>query len=652
MKQKLALTFLLVALVLFGLAGAVGVIVGKNGKDYSQIVLAHQTYTAETIPFKRGQITDRNGTVLAANEAVYNLILDPSVITSSEKILNPTLDALAECFGYDRTELENLVNADPNRSYIRYTKRMSEADRDRFLAKEAEINANKEIKEKIDGVWFETEYKRVYPYSTLACDLIGFASEDGSSGSYGIEQYYNDDLAGIPGRKYGSINEDSNAETVTRDAVDGNTVVSTIDVNLQSIVENQIKLFNEKIGSKNTAVVVMNPNNAEVLAMASYPYYDLNDPSDLSISGYFTEEQMNAMTDDERMETLNEIWKNYVTQTTYEPGSTAKPLTIAAGLESGKLSTADSYLCDGGWDIPNGGGRINCHNHAGHGVLDVKGAIVESCNDALMQIGWQMGAETFCSYQPVFGLGERTGIDLPGEDYGILQSAENMSEVDLATNSFGQNFNVTMIQIAAAYCSLINGGEYYTPRVVKEVLSADGSVVETNEKTLVRETISESTSEFLRDAMLAMVDSQSSWSAAVPGYKIGGKTGTAQKQPRSENKYIVSFCTFVPTDDPQYFMMVLIDEPNVPDQSTGGHATTLTHDLWVDMLPYLNLYPDRTDGAEETEALPAESPLQKPIENPVAPESEAAAAVPTQEAGQENGNPDSYANGIFQGQEE
>ena len=198
MKQKLALTFLLVALVLFGLAVAVGVIVGKNGKDYSQIVLAHQTYTAETIPFKRGQITDRNGTVLAANEAVYNLILDPSVITSSEKILNPTLDALAECFGYDRTELENLVNADPNRSYIRYTKRMSEADRDRFLAKEAEINDNKKIKEKIDGVWFETEYKRVYPYSTLACDLIGFASEDGSSGSYGIEQYYNDDLAGIP----------------------------------------------------------------------------------------------------------------------------------------------------------------------------------------------------------------------------------------------------------------------------------------------------------------------------------------------------------------------------------------------------------------------------------------------------------------------
>ena len=186
MKQKLALTFLLVALVLFGLAVAVGVIVGKNGKDYSQIVLAHQTYTAETIPFKRGQITDRNGTVLAANEAVYNLILDPSVITSSEKILNPTLDALAECFGYDRTELENLVNADPNRSYIRYTKRMSEADRDRFLAKEAEINDNKEIKGKMDGVWFETEYKRVYPYSTLACDLIGFASEDGSSGSYGI----------------------------------------------------------------------------------------------------------------------------------------------------------------------------------------------------------------------------------------------------------------------------------------------------------------------------------------------------------------------------------------------------------------------------------------------------------------------------------
>ncbi|MCD2491283.1 penicillin-binding protein 2 [Lacrimispora sp. NSJ-141] len=608
MKQKLALTFILVALVLFGLAIAVGIIGKQKGGDYGRTVLAQQTYTADTIPFKRGEITDRNGTVLAANEAVYNLILDPSVITADENITGPTLDALVECYGYDRTELEKLINENPNKRYIRYEKRMSEEKRDKFLAKETEINENLKIKDKIDGVWFETEYKRIYPYSSLACDLIGFASEDGSLGSYGMEQYYNDTLAGVPGRRYGSINEDSDAEQVTRDAVDGNTVVSTIDVNLQSIVENQIKLFNEKIGSKNTAVIVMNPNNGEVLAMASYPYFDLNNPSDMSVSGYYTQEQIDAMSEDERTDAQNEIWKNFITQTTYEPGSTAKPLTIAAGLEEGSLKTTDTYMCDGGEDIA-GGGRINCHKLSGHGQLDVKGAIVESCNDALMHIGWQIGKDTFCKYQPIFGLGDRTGIDLPGEEYGILKNKEDMSDIDLATNSFGQNFNVTVIQMAAAYCSVINGGSYYTPHVVREVLSPEGSVVESKEKTLVRETVSESTSDFLKTAMLAMVDEQTTYSTVVPGYEIGGKTGTAEKQPRSEEKYAVSFCSFVPASNPEYFMMVVIDEPNVENQSAGGHATTLTHDLWVDILPYLNLFPTRSTGEEETTT---ESPLQEP----------------------------------------
>lgn len=661
MKQKLALTFFLVALVLFGLAVCVGIIGGKKGEEYQRTVLAQQTYSSDTIPFKRGEITDRNGTVLAANEAVYNLILDPSVITSDEDITGPTLDALVECYGYDRAQLEAVINANPNRRYIRYEKRMSEESRDKFLAKEAEINDNMEIKDKISGVWFETEYKRVYPYSTLACDLIGFASEDGSAGSYGIEQYYNDELAGVPGRKYGSINEDSNAEEVARDAIDGNTVVSTIDVNLQSIVENQIKLFNENIGSKNTAVIVMNPNNGEVLAMASYPYYDLNNPSDLSVSGYYTEEQINAMSEEERLENLNEIWKNFITQTTYEPGSTAKPLTIAAGLEEGKLKTTDTYMCDGGEDVA--GGHINCHKVSGHGLLDVQGAIVESCNDALMHIGWQIGKEVFCKYQPIFGLGDRTGIDLPGEEYGILQSEENMGEVDLATNSFGQNFNATVIQMAAAYCSLINGGNYYTPHVVREVLSPDGSVVDSIDKTLVRETVSESTSEFLKTAMLAMVDNQGSYSTAISGYEIGGKTGTAEKQPRSEKKYVVSFATFVPASNPEYFMMVVIDEPNVPDQSAGGHATTLTHDLWVDILPYLNLFPTRDTGEEETPS--TENVLQEPDpenqggnpedpENPAGEEPEgenpeAGAQDPNENPeGEEPGEEGAYPGGIFQ----
>lgn len=619
MKKKLALTFLLVALVLIGLSVAVGFIGKEKGEEYGQRVLAQQTVSSGTIPFRRGEITDRNGTVLATNEPVYNLILDPSVIGSGENVKGPTLDLLVECYGYDRAELEKLMTDQPNSRYIRYALWMSEEERDRFLARETEINDNLEIKDKIDGVWFETEYKRIYPYSTLACDLIGFSSKDGASGSYGLEQYYNDRLAGISGRTYQYINEDSEAEQVIRDAVDGQTIVSTIDVNLQTIAEEQIRKFNEEIGSKNTAVVVMNPNNGEVLAMASYPYFDLNDPSDLTVSGYYTEEAVAAMSEQERKDALAGLWANYVTQSLYEPGSTAKPLTIAAGLEEGKLAESNTYYCDGGWDYAEGK-RISCHRLSGHGELDLEGAIVESCNDALIQIGQQIGKEVFCKYQPIFGLGSRTGIDLPGEENGILKKEEDMSEIDLVTNSFGQNFDATVIQMAAAHCSLINGGHYYTPHVVKEIRNPDGSVAETMDKTLVRETISESTSEFLKKAMTAMVDEQRPWSTAIPGYEIGGKTGTAEKLPRKDRKYVVSFTSFLPASDPEYFMMVVIDEPNVEDQSTGGHATNLTRSLWEAIIPYLNLFPTRdtgeTPGGEASPETPAETANQTNGENP------------------------------------
>ncbi len=636
MKKKLALTFFLVALVLFGLTVAVGFIGKEKEEEYGQRVLAQQTASSGVIPFRRGEITDRNGTVLAANEAVYNLILDPSVIGSSQNIQNPTLDLLVECYGCDRAELEKLIADQPASQYIRYKLRMSGEERDKFLTRKEEINNNMEIRDKIEGVWFETEYKRIYPYSTLACDLIGFASKDGASGSYGIEQYYNERLAGVSGRTYRYINEDSDAEQVIREAKDGDTVVSTIDVNLQSLVEEQIKKFNEEIGSKNTAVVVMDPNNGEVLAMASYPYFDLNDPTDLTVSGYYTEEEAAAMSEKDRLEALTGLWSNYVTQALYEPGSTAKPLTIAAGLEEGKLSESNSYVCDGGWDYAEGK-RINCHRLAGHGTLDLEGAIVESCNDALIQIGQQIGTGVFCKYQPVFGLGSRTGIDLPGEENGILKKEEEMSEIDLVTNSFGQNFNATVIQMAAAHCSLINGGQYYVPHVVKEIIRSDGTVVETMDKTLVRETVSESTSEFLKKAMTAMVDEQRPWSTAIPGYEIGGKTGTAEKLPREDRKYVVSFTSFLPASDPEYFMMVVIDEPNVEDQSTGGHATNLTRSLWEAIIPYLNLFPTRETGEAPSETASPEGPA-------AAEAPEGAEAPENAEAPEEAGRPGNAEN--------
>ena len=640
MKRRLALTFITVALVLFALVAVIIKIVVTEGDDYSITVLAQQTYTSETIAAKRGEITDRNGTLLATNEAVYNLILDPSILTSDENILDPTVALLVECFGYDSEDLYETINADTTSQYIIYEKGLTDDDIAEFLERQEEINDDNSIYDEIDGVWFEVSYNRIYPYSTLACDLIGFASSDGLTGNYGIEQYYNDLLVGVDGRKYGSVNSDSNAEIIVREAQDGATIVSTIDVNLQLIIEEIIAEFNEEIGSANTAVIVMDPNSGEVLAMASYPYFDLNDPTDLTVSGYYTDEEIEAMTDEEYTEALNEIWKNFITQTTYEPGSTAKPLTIAAGLEEGILDPSDTFYCDGGETI--GSYYIKCHNTSGHGTMDLAGAIVNSCNDALMSIGLEIGADILSKYQYIFNLGYPTGVDLPAEEYGILQDADSMGDVDIATNAFGQNFNVTMMQMAAAYCSIINGGTYYTPHVVKEIIYADGTI-ETIEAEEVRQTISESTSEFLCEAMLAMVDGQTTYSTAIEGYEIGGKTGTAQKLPRDDNTYIVSFATFIPATDAEYFMMVVIDEPDVEDQSAGGYATSLTKSLWEAMIPYLNLYPTRDTGTSDEDTAAEEEAVEEEAEAEEAEASDTDAEAADTLSEEENG----YGDGMI-----
>lgn len=610
MKKKLALTFFGVALVLFALIIAVARISIEDGAEYKQIVLAQQTATSDTIPFKRGEITDRNGTVLATNEAVYNIILDPFNILENDKNHITTVDALVDLYGYDRTELEAELEKNKESHYLLYEKRVSEDRKNAYMERKESDNKDKEVPGYHVGVTFEKEYKRVYPYSTLACDLIGFASNKGSSGNYGVEQYYNDELAGIEGRKYLTINDNSEREEVVRDPIDGNTVVTTIDVGLQTIVEKHIKQFNEIIGSKNTSVLIMNPKNAEVLAMASYPYYDLNDPTDLTVSGAYTEEELNALTAEERQELQAEVWKNFVTEKRYEPGSTQKPLTIGSGIEEARLDPNELWGCDGSEEID--GSFIRCVVTVGHGPLDVTGAIVNSCNDCLMHYGLEIGREVFSQYCKIYGYETKTGIDLPGETIGLLKDPEDMMDVDLATNAFGQNMEISMIQLAAAYCSILNDGDYYLPHVVKEILAPDGTVLKSFDKQLVRQTLSKSTCDFLKNAMWQMVDKQVSVSTRVDGYEIGGKTGTAEKIPRADKKYIVSMVTFVPVSNPQYIMLVVIDEPNVEDQSTGGYPTILSHDLWVDILPYLNLYPTRAPG--ETPKNPEDNVLHRPNE--------------------------------------
>ena len=314
------------------------------------------------------------------------------------------------------------------------------------------------------------------------------------------------------------------------------------------------------------------------------------------------------MTDEGRMDAWNQMWRNFCVNDTYEPGSPAKPMTVAAGLEEGVISQNDTFLCDGGQDV--GGYRIKCSNIYGHGILTLEQSLMKSCNDAMMQIAAKLGVQRFAKYQKLFGMGQKTGIDLPGEAYGLIYNADNMGPTDLAVNSFGQSYNSTMIQMAAAFASVINGGSYYEPHVVKQILNDQGSVVKKIEPNLVRETVSQSTSDFVRHALFMTVDDEEGTGKAgrVAGYKVGGKTGTAEKLPRSAHNYLVSFCGFAPADDPQLLVYVVIDTPNLPgkEQAHSTFATEVFQKIMAEALPYLNVFPD-TDTTTEDAGLADQS---------------------------------------------
>ena len=640
MQEKLAITVIVITLALFALIYVLYDIVKENKDSYNQIVLSQQEYDSRVIPYRRGDIVDRNGTYLATTEKVYNLILDPKQIMSDEEdYLETTVMALVRVFGYDAGELRSLIMDNPETAYIRYKRQLSYDEKEAFETFEEETNtANREndSKARVKGVWFEEEYKRIYPYDALACNVVGFATSDGGRGNGGIEQSYNDQLIGTNGREYGYLNDDSNLERVIKSPVNGNTIVSTIDVNIQNVVEKRIAQWQRETGSDRAGVVVMDPNTGEILAMANDRTFNLNSPRE--IGGYFTDDEIYQFGLKEAMDVYkrehrktdgavitieqvpehytpeeirsygqqvawNQIWRNYCISDTYEPGSPSKIFTVAAALEEGVIGAGDTYYCDGYQEV--GGHFIKCtaYQKGGHQMVDLQESLMVSCNDAMMQIAAKTGAQRFSRYQKLFGFGARTGIDLPGEAdaKGLIYEAEDMKSADLATNSFGQNFNCTMIQMAAAYCSVINGGSYYEPHVVKQILNEQGAVVRKVSPKLVRETVSESTSSLIKTALFRTVEEGTGKMAAVAGYEIAGKTGTAEKLPRSAKNYLVSFCGFAPADDPEVLVYVTIDTPHVEDQPHSSFASGVFSQIMSDILPYLNVFPSAEYEAEQSE---------------------------------------------------
>ncbi len=653
MQRKLWLVFGVVCILFVILIGRVMFIQYTSGDKYEKIILAQQHYDSTIIPFQRGDIIDARGTVLATSVDVYNVVLDSKVLNAKESkkpgTIAATVKLVTECFEeIDEDKIKKQLSDNPNSQYFILAKKVSYEE----MAKFEEQKEDDSHKGSIFGIWFEKEYIRQYPYGTLAAATIGYAS-GGNVGVIGLENKYSNVLNGVNGRTYGYLNSDSNLEQTTIDATNGYNIVLSLDVNIQTIAEKAVADWNQKtmeewnsehpdepeaFGSLHTAVLIMNPNSGEILAMAQYPSFDLNNPRDLST--YYSEEEISAMTEDEKMDKLNQIWQNFCITYTYEPGSTFKPFTVAMGLETGALNGDETYFCDGGEMVPGYDKVIHCVKKTGHGQETIADALSNSCNDALMQMSYVIGAENFTNYQSVFGFGQKTGIDLTGEasTVGLIYNLEKMSTVNLATNSFGQNFNTTMIQLGTGFCSLVNGGYLYEPHLVTKVTDSSGNTIQEIEPTILKRTISDETGDMLKGYLEYVVSNGTGKTSGVPGYRIGGKTGTAEKLPRGNHKYLVSFIGFAPVDDPQVVVYVVVDEPGVGaignNQAHSSFAQEICHEIFKQILPYMGVESSLSEEEEAEAAASLTEQAQAPAEAPVeeatddTPETEAPEANP------------------------
>ncbi len=605
-RNKISVAFFVIIVILLVIVGRIIMINYDNGDAYSKIVMDKLSYRSTALPYKRGQISDCNGTVLAYSEKVYNLILDPKMILSEEAYKEPTFAALVQCFNLERENLESILQTKPSSQYEKLLKELSADDIAEFQALQKDTKNNPNIK----GVWFEQSYLRRYPFNSLASDVIGFSTTV-NGGEIGLESYYNNELSGTDGMSYSYVGEDLEVRNQEKKPIDGYNIVTTLDYRVQDILEKNIKKLSEERPAKNIGVIAMNPKNGEILGMASYPTFDLNNPRDLSI--LYTEEEIEGMDDSATSTALYSLWNNFCVSEIYEPGSTFKPFTVAACLEEGIAHDGDTFQCNAYEDVT--GVQIRCHSSGsgGHGEISLEKSLMESCNPAMIQIAAKLGAKKWCVYQTLYGFGAMTNIDLPREEAGVVSNSD-MLPVDLACNSFGQTINVNMVQMAAAFSSIINGGNYYQPHVVKRIEKDTGEVVKNIEPLLIKQTVTENTSSLLRKYLKSTVDEGLAKKVSVTGYSIGGKTGTAQKYPRADLKWLVSFIGCAPSQDPQVVLYTVIDEPyeTTGTEGTTSDAQVLSKNIFEELLPYLNIFKDVNAEDVDTSDVPDEGMVTVP----------------------------------------
>ena len=563
--------------------------------DELQSVAVRQQTLRTTVEASRGTIYDRNGTILAMSASAEDIFLSPKEIVENDQDQNLIANGLAEILNLDAADI--LKKMEKTNSQYEILKKKAD---DELADKVREFINKNELR----GVFLRPTSKRSYPKGTLASQVIGFANDNG--GSMGLEATYNNELTGENGMVVTARDRDGRSVLYQYDqyfdAENGCDLHTTLDTTIQYYLEKGVQELEARFGTgKGATGIVMDVNTGAVLAMASLPTYDLNAPgkvyNDFLTSG-MTEEQI----EENMKDLLNKQWRSKAINDTYEPGSTFKTLTLAMALEENVVDLNTGFYCGGNMTVE--GQKIWCSKRTGHGQQDLSTAFANSCNPAFINIGLRVGNAKFYQYMQDFGLLEKTGIDTTGEASGFANSEIKYSTLALACYAFGQNFNVTPVALLAAQCACVNGGYLYTPYLVEEITDQDGNVVSRHDATPIRQVISAETSALVRDIMEYEVTTGTGKNGQVAGYRIGGKTGTADKV---GGNVIVSFVCFAPADDPQVMMLLTLDEPNKwtgTYVSGGNMVAPVASSVMGEILPYLGIEPSYTAeelvGADKT----------------------------------------------------
>ncbi len=564
-KKKILVVFLAAFILILYLIGRLVYLMVFDAEYYQQ--KAEDLHERERdIKAARGEIIDRNGTVLATNRTVCTISVIHSQIENPEKVIEKLSEFLEMDADQVRKKVEKISSIERIRSNV--DKRTGDKIRNLGLA----------------GVKVDEDFKRYYPHNELASKVLGFTGGD-NQGIVGLEVKYEKYLKGINGK----ILTTTDARGIELDGVAedrlepeaGNTLRISLDYTMQKYaLQMAEKVRTEKQADK-VGIILMNPQNGEIYAMVNVPEFNLNQPFMLN-----NEETGENLTDEQRQDALNQMWRNGCINDTYEPGSTFKIITASAGLEEGAVHLTDQFSCPGYKVVEDR--RIRCHKVGGHGAENFVQGIQNSCNPVFIEVGLRIGVDRFFDYFRQFGLMDLTGVDIPGEAGTIMHKKENVGQVELATISFGQSFQITPIQLATTVSALVNGGRRVTPHFGMEVLSAEGKKVKTFRYNAKKHIVSEKTSQTMRELLESVVAEGSGKNAYVEGYRIGGKTATSQTLPRSANKYISSFVGFAPADDPQILGMCVIYNPQGVYYG-GTIAAPVIGKIFENILPYLGI---------------------------------------------------------------